>query len=58
VNNINSLTEQNYVAIAEKDKVIAQDSVQIADFEDLKKKSDQKFAARKYLIGEKHYIWD
>jgi hypothetical protein len=42
VNIRNSLIEQNYVSIAEKDKIIAQDSVQIAEFEDFKKKYDQK----------------
>jgi hypothetical protein len=58
VNRINSLIEKNYTVIAEKDKIIAQNNVQIVEFENLQNKYEQKIVAKKYLIGEKHCIWD
>jgi D-serine dehydratase len=58
VNIINDLIEKNYTKIAEKNKIIAQNNVQIVELEKLQNKYEQKIVAKKYLIGEKHCIWD
>jgi hypothetical protein len=40
--------------LIEKDKIIAQNNVQIVEFENLQSKCEQKIVAKKYLIRAKH----
>jgi hypothetical protein len=58
MNRKNDLIEKNYTIIAEKDKIIAQNNVQIVEFEILENKYKQKIVSKKYLIVEKYCIWD
>ena len=58
MNRKNDLIEKNYTIIAEKDKIIAQNNVQIVEFENLQSKYEQESATKKCLIGENHCIWN